>query len=160
GGGGSARATRLRDVRPAGGDGPVLLPERAIDRAARLTGGGQTVAPVPGGPAVVRGVGGARGVVEALSSLAHPVADEGVEEDLRSRPGVVGGVPAEAVGIEEPAPHADVDLHEPDVAGPGEEEGHGVASTDELAPAALLPGHGLQERVEEVVVALVEDVGV
>src|SRR5262245_5344015 len=88
----------------AGRDELVLFPERAVDLAPVLGDVGETVPAVAGGPAVVRGVRRARGVLEARAGLPGAVAAQEVVEDLRPRPGVVGSVPAELLGVEEPAP--------------------------------------------------------
>src|SRR6266849_1520926 len=142
----------------AGGHGLVFFPEGTVDGPAAGRRGGGPVAAVAGGAALVRGIRGSRGVLEPLSRLPGAIADEEVLEDLGAGARVVGGVPPELRGAEEPAPDADVDLHQADIARRRREVCDDLTAPDELAPAALLPGGRLYDVMEEVVEAFVERV--
>src|SRR5204862_313188 len=96
--------------RAAGRPRLILLPEGAIDRALRARDPGEPVASVSAGPAVIRRVGRAGGILQTPARLARAVARQELGQDLGARPGVVGDVPLELGEIEEPPPHEPVKL--------------------------------------------------
>src|SRR6185369_17041024 len=94
--------------------------------------------------------------VFAMLAPRNGVVAEIVQEDLRPGAGVVGHVADEALPVVGPAPHALFHLHDPHRAHPRPKCDELPAPTDELPPAALLPGGREHEIAVEGTVLLLE----
>src|SRR5581483_9019333 len=103
----------------------------------------------PGGPDRVPQAPGPAALPDAV---LPPVE----QQDLRAGAGVVCGVPLQPLDVVEAAPHAPVDLHEPDAALRRGAVGDRVLLALELLPAALLERGGGHQRPEGARVARLE----